>query len=141
MAFSRVNCLLPQHDRFGLHSGGIAIPLHLDVRTGQRRSRRDSRVERDFSGAKILFEPVKICRAGDRNNPGFLDEQPGERDLRAGHLFACGDPAQEIDEGVVRPARLFREARHDVAEIVLPEPGLVADCAGQKNLSERAEGH
>jgi hypothetical protein len=34
MAFSRVNCLLPQHDRFGLHSGGIAIPLHLDVRQG-----------------------------------------------------------------------------------------------------------
>jgi hypothetical protein len=34
--------------------------------------------------------------------------------------LALRDPAEQVDQGEVRLARLFREARHDVAEVVLP---------------------
>src|SRR5271165_7305592 len=54
---------------------------------------------------------------------------------------AVTTPRQEIDQGEVRLARRLREARHDVAEVVLRERGLVVDRAGQETLSERAEGH
>src|SRR5271165_1531356 len=54
---------------------------------------------------------------------------------------AVTTPRQEIDQGEVRLARRLREARHDVAEVVLRERGLVVDRARQEALSERAEGH
>ena len=51
-----------------------------------------------------------------------------------------GDLAEQIDQGLVRLARLRREARDDVAEVAAVERRVLVDRAGEEALAERAEG-
>src|SRR5439155_25385179 len=62
-----------------------------------------------------------------------------EGDLRGRRLLAPRDLTQQIDERLVCPARRRREARNDVAEVVLLEGRLFVDPPGQESLPERAK--
>ena len=48
------------------------------------------RRQRDFERANTLFQTVQIGRAGNRDDPRLLREEPGERDLRGSRLLAGG---------------------------------------------------
>jgi hypothetical protein len=85
----------------------------------------------DLGGGDVLLEPVQLRRAGNRNDPRPLGEQPGDRDLRRRRVLAPGDLAREVDEGAVGPARIALEARILRVEVRLFEPGALVDRAGQ----------
>src|SRR5262245_56476113 len=95
----------------------------------------------NVQGAEVLLEPVTLRRSGNRYHPWLLREQPGERDLRGRRVLARGERLEPLDECEVRLPVLFREARHDIAEIGRFERRFVVDRAGQKTLAERAEWH
>src|SRR5579862_1990026 len=95
--------------------------------------------ERDRRRAVVLVEAMELGGAGDRHDPRLLRQQPSERDLRRRHHLLCRDFAQPVDQPLVGLARLGREARHDVAEIIADEAGVGVDRAGQETLAERAE--
>src|SRR6266542_330869 len=117
----------------------IAGALHLDLRrSGVDRAEVLGR-QVDVRGAEVLLEPVQLRGPRDRHGPRLLRQQPRQRDLRGRRLLLPRDLAEQIDQGLVRLARLRREARHDVAEVVLVERGLLVDLPGQEPLPERAE--
>ena len=94
----------------------------------------------DCDGADVLLEARKLRRAGDRRDPRLLGETSSERDLRRGCLLASRNLTETIDERTVRLARLGREARHDIAEIVLVERRALVDGAREETFPSSARG-
>src|SRR4051812_16431900 len=47
-----------------------------------------------LDAAEVFLQTLEFARAGDRHNPGFLREQPGERDLCRRRLLACSDAGE-----------------------------------------------
>src|SRR4051794_15788690 len=130
---------LPSYTR--LQVGRIAVALHRDVGQGGFDLAQIVRTQLDGCPANILLETVQLGGAGDRHDPGLLSEQPGERYLCRRRVLARRDLAQHVDQALVGLAVLFREARHDVAEVGLIEADGLGDRACQESLAERAEGH
>ena len=60
---------------------------------------------------------MQLRGAWDWNNPRLLGQQPGERDLSGCRLLPFGDPAEQINQGLIRLERLRREAREGAAEV------------------------
>src|SRR5436190_19272890 len=89
----------------------------------------------------VFLEAMQLRSAGDRNDPGFLCEQPRERDLRGRRMLPECDSAEQINENLIGLASLRLEARNGVAEVAAVERGVLADRAGQKTLPQRTEGH
>jgi hypothetical protein len=48
----------------------------------------------DIRRTEVLFEPVELCRTGDRHDPRLLPEEPCDRDLRASRVLRERDPAR-----------------------------------------------
>ncbi len=94
----------------------------------------------DASRADVLLKPMELGGAGNRNDPRFLGQQPGERDLRRCRLLAGRNFSKQIDQGLVRLAGLRREARNDVAEIGTVEGRVLVDGARKEALAQRTEG-
>src|SRR5271166_1666050 len=117
----------------------IARPLHRDFGDGALDLMQILRGQLDCDGRDVLLEARKLRRAGNRRDPRLLGEKPSERDLRRSRLLAKRDLTETIDEGAVRLARLGREARHDVAEIVLVERRALVDGAREETFPERTE--
>jgi hypothetical protein len=84
---------------------------------------------------------VTLRGPGDRDDPRFLCEQPGQRDLRRRRLPTFGKRRQPIDEREISLPVLRGEARELVAEVRLLEGRGLVDLAGEKPSSEGAEGH
>ncbi len=103
----------------GLECGGIPVAFDLDPGESRADLGKIGGVERDVSRADVLLKAVNLGRPRDRDDPGLLGDEPGERDLGARRALARGDRPQKLDEGEVGLASRLREARHDVAEIVL----------------------
>src|SRR4051794_11716789 len=82
---------------------------------------------------------MQLRRARDGNDPRLLREQPGERDLCRRRVLAFRDPAEQIDERLVRFASVRRKAGDDVAKVGAVEGGLFVDLASEKALAQRAE--
>ena len=97
--------------------------------------------ELELRRAEVLLQAVRLGRAGDRDDPGLLGEEPGEGDLRRRRVLLLRDAAQQVDQGLVGLAGLGREARDDLAEVVGREGRGLVDLAGEEALAERAEGH
>ncbi len=74
-----------------------------------------------------------------RSDGGLPRQQRSEGELRGGGLFLHRDVPELFDQYMVLPAILGREARDDVAEIVLRKSRRLVDLAGWKALAERAE--
>src|SRR6266542_4941022 len=117
----------------------IAGALHLDLRRSGVDGADVVGRQLDVRCAEVLLEPIQLRRPGDRNEPRLLRQQPRESDLRRRRALPLRDLAEQIDQGLIRLARLRREARHDVSEVVLVERGLLVDLSRQEPLPERAE--
>ena len=74
--------------------------------------------ELDVGRGDVLLQAVQLRRAGDRDDPRLLGEQPGERDLRGRCVLPFRDPGQQLDEGAIRLPGVRVEARDGVAEVV-----------------------
>src|SRR5206468_8297213 len=87
----------------------------------------------------VLIQARQLGGARNRNDPGLLSEQPGERDLsRCGLLPFC-DLAKQIHQRQIRFPRLRREARNDVAEVGTIESRVLVDFSCEEALTKRTE--
>src|SRR5437762_4734395 len=75
--------------------------------------------------------------AWDGNDPRLLREQPCERNLSRCRLLPFCDVANQIDQGLIRFARLRREARESVAEIGTVECSVFVDLSCEKASAQR----
>lgn len=73
--------------------------------------------QREAGRGGVLLQPVRFRRSGDRNDPWFLRQQPGQRDLRRGAVVPSGDPLQQVHERPVLPPRFGAEAGDRGAEV------------------------
>ena len=62
---------------------GSTSTLYLYLRVSAFDLPKFIRREDDIDSAEIFFQVLEICRTQDRDNPGLLREQPGERDVCA----------------------------------------------------------
>jgi hypothetical protein len=74
--------------------------------------------------ADILLEPVQFGRAGDRQDSGALGKEPSKRDLRRRSAFPPPNFFEQVNQSVVRLARLGENRG-----MVLRKPELSADIA------------
>src|SRR3954451_7970647 len=79
--------------------------------------------------------------SGDRYNPGFLCEQPGQSNLRRRGVTGFRKVGHDIDEGMVRLARFRRKAWLLHPEVVAGERGVLINGAREESLAERTERH
>ena len=71
----------------------ILIPVadHRDVGHRSFDLLQVGRRQLDVDRAQVLIQSFEAARAGDRRDPGFLRQQPGQRDLRRGGALRRGD--------------------------------------------------
>jgi hypothetical protein len=72
-------------------------------------------LHRDF------FQTVQLRCSGDRYDPRFPSQQPGERDLGRAYLFLLRKGGDHIDQSLILLAILFAELRNSVPEIAAVE--------------------
>ena len=120
---------------------GIARPLHLDgSKSGFDVAQIVGR-KGDIGRREILIQAMTFGGSGDRYNPGFLREQPGQGNLRRSGVTDFRKPGQNIDELPVRSARFRRKARLLQPEVVAGERGVLIDGTREEALAERTERH
>src|SRR5579885_165510 len=115
----------------------VARTLHLDLRGGVLDLAQILGAQLHARRTQILFEALQLGRAGNRHDPRLLRQQPGQRDLGRRRALALRDSAQQLDQSLVRLARLGRKAGQAVAEVVLAELRVLIDGAGEKASAER----
>src|SRR5690349_3500336 len=77
---------------------GVARTMNLDARRLVIELAQVVGRECDVDGAEILLEAMQLRRAGDRDDPRPLGEQPGEGDLRRRRAVCGGEPGEQLDE-------------------------------------------
>src|SRR5215831_3194447 len=98
----------------------VPSTLHLDLGNGVVDVAQV--VGRQFHGgsSEVLFQPMQLRGARDRNNPRLLGKQPSECSLCARRLLPGCDFAEHVNERLIRLASLRCEARND-AEVFAVE--------------------
>jgi hypothetical protein len=96
--------------------------------------------EFDRSCADVFLQAMQLRGARYRHDPRLVREKPGERDLGRRHFFPGSDFAELIDQGVIRLARLRREAGDDVAEIGAVERRVLVDRTREETLPSGLKG-
>src|SRR5256885_2030240 len=82
---------------------------------------------------------MKLGGAGNRNDPGLLREQPCKRNLRRRYFLFLRKITNQVNYSLVRLAVFRREARNDVAKVVLVELSVVVDLAGEEAFPQWTE--
>src|ERR1700733_8088714 len=81
---------------------------------------------------------MQLRGAWDRNKPGLLGQQPGERDLSQCRLLSFRDTVEQMNQGLICFERFRSEARQGTAEVGAVEGGVLVDLAREKALAQRA---
>jgi hypothetical protein len=119
---------------------GVASALHRDLRGGGLDLAEVIGRQLRVDGADVLVETLQPAGAGDRDDPGLLGERPRQGDLRGGGVLACGDRAEQVDQGLVRLAGLGGEAGDGGADVGAVERRGLVDLPGAEALAERTDG-
>src|SRR5579864_4937241 len=116
---------------------GVASALRLDLRVVDLTQVVGRQLDVDC--CVVLLEAVQLRRAGDRNEPRLLREDPCEGDLRSRCALSLRNLLEQLDEGAVRSQRLRVEARNGASEIRRLEGLVDVDLPGEESLAEWAE--
>src|SRR5664279_1034503 len=121
----------------------LGIPFPLDRDLGGGTLNLAQVFGRQFHGERsnVFVEAMRLGGAWNRNNPRLLGQHPGECDLCRCRFLPLCDCANQIDQRLVRLARLRREARQGAAEIRAVEARRFVDLARQEALAKRAVGY
>src|SRR4051794_13617590 len=92
----------------------VTSPLHTDLCSGTFYVAEILTCELYCCCADVLVEAVQLGRAGNRNDPRLLRQQPGKRDLAGRSALSLCDVLQQIDERLIGLPVLRIEARNAV---------------------------
>ena len=121
---------------------GVALALDGDLRGAARRSRAGRRASSSSSAApRFSSRRCSLVVPGIGTIHGFCASSQASATCAGVAPFCRRDAGQEVDERLVCLARLGREARHDLAEVVGREGRGLVDLARQEAFAERAERH
>src|SRR3984893_2878178 len=82
---------------------------------------------------------MQLRGAWDLNNPRLLRKQPSERDLSRCRLLPFCDPAEQINQGLIRLESLRREAREGVAEVGAVESRVFVHLSREEAPAKRTK--
>src|SRR5207244_12174211 len=93
--------------------------LHSDLCGGDVELSEIIRGELDSNRSDVLFKALQFRGAGNRNDPGFLCKEPGERDLSGCRILLRGECSNQINQSAISLAGLGREARETATIVFL----------------------
>jgi len=82
---------------------------------------------------------MQLGCARDGNDPRLLCKKPSESDLSGCRLLLFREPAEQINQRLVRFPILCGKARDDVPEIIFVEFRIFVDLAREEALAKGAE--
>src|SRR5271166_1663332 len=80
----------------------IPSPFELDLRGGTFDSAEIFRCKSDVRRPEIFFQAMQLGCARNRNDPRFLGQKPGERDLSRCCLLLFRESGEQINQGLIR---------------------------------------
>ncbi|HTU21809.1 MAG TPA: hypothetical protein VMG10_27470 [Gemmataceae bacterium] len=95
----------------------------------------------DGSRPDVLVQAMQLRGSRYWHHPRLLGKQPRERYLSRRRLLSLRDPAEQLDQGLIRLPCLRREARDGVAEVGAVELGVLVNLAREEALTQRAVGN
>src|ERR1700693_1608892 len=119
----------------------IPFPLHRDLRRCGLQLPEIVGRQLDRNRSDVLFEPVQLRRTRDGHERRLLRKQPSERDLRGRRFLLLRKFPQQVHQSLIRSSVLRREARYDIAEIVLVELRILVDLPSKEAFTKRTEGN
>jgi hypothetical protein len=97
------------------------------------------RGEFDGNRSDVLFQPFQFRGAGNGNNPGFLCQEPGERDLSGCRTLLRGKGSNQVHQPAICLACFSREAGETAAIILLIKLRAFRDRPREESLAKRTE--
>src|SRR5207245_5215246 len=85
------------------------------------------------------FKALQFRGAGNRNDPGFLCEEPGERDLSGCRILLRGECSNQIHKSAICLAGFRREAGETAAIILLVKLRVFRNRPREESLAKRSE--
>src|ERR1700758_2108230 len=120
---------------------GVAGSLYFDVCGGAIDFAEIIVREVDRKCSDVFVEARELRGTGDRNHPRLLRKKPCEGDLSGCRLLALCDPADQINDRLIRFSVFRLKARNGIAEIGAIEGRGFVNLACQETLAQRAEGN
>src|SRR6516225_5564278 len=117
------------------------MSLHRDVRSRVFDVAEITLGEFDGGRPDVLLQAMQLRGAWNWDDPGLLTEDPRQCDLGRRCLLPLSNLADQVDQGLVRLAGLWVEARDCIPEVVAVECGALVDLARKEALAQRAEGN
>src|SRR5476651_2071895 len=98
-----------------LHLFAVPCSCYADLGDGVPNLAQIIRCETEGYRTDILLESILLGRSRNRNDPGFLGQEPRERKLCRRRMLARGDCGEHIDQSHLGLARFRGKARYVVA--------------------------
>jgi hypothetical protein len=117
------------------------MSLHRDLRRRVFDAAEIALGEFDGGRPDVLLQAMQLRGAWNWDNLGLLSEDPRQRDLGGRCLLPLSNLADQVDQGLVRFAGLWVEARDGVPEVAAGECGVLVDLAREEAFAHRAEGN
>jgi hypothetical protein len=114
---------------------GVSSPSYLDLGGGTIDLAEVVGRQFDCHCSDVLVQARQLRGAWDRNDPRFLSEQPGQRDLSRCRLLPFCDAAEQFNQNLIGLERLWREARERAAKVGAVEGRVLVDLARKKTFS------
>src|SRR5437773_1670830 len=113
--------------------------LHCDLCGGNVEFPEIIRGEFDSKRSDVLFKALLFRGAGNRNDPGFLCKQPGERDLSGCRFLLRGKCSNQVHQTAICLAGFRREAGETAAIILLVKLRVFRNRPREESLAKRTE--
>src|SRR5579862_8444260 len=117
----------------------ITISVHWDLRSGRVEFAEIIRCEFDSDRSDVLFKALQPGGAGYGNDPGFLSQEPGQRDLSRSRIPLCSKCRNQIYQSLIGLPGFRREARETAAIVLRFKLRALRNRSGQKSLAKRTE--
>src|SRR5882724_8619609 len=113
--------------------------LHSDLCGGDVELPEIIRGELDGNRSDVLFKAFQFRGAGNRNDPGFLCKEPGERDLSGCRILLRGECSNQIHQSAICFAGFRREAGETATIVLLVKRRVFGNRPSEESLAKRTE--
>jgi hypothetical protein len=104
------------------------MSLHRDLRSRVFDIVEIALGEFDGGRSNVLLQAMQLRGARNWDDPGLLPEDPRQCDLGRRCLFPLSNLTDQVDQGLVRPAGLWVEAR-DYPKLIPIQPNPIAETS------------
>src|SRR5262249_580087 len=118
----------------------VAVPLDGDLRGGGIDVPKVVGRKLNRGRGDVLIKAAELRRAGNRDDPRLLRQQPGQGDLRGRGALLRADLGTQINHRCFGLPSLGRKAWQADTVVVAAEGGGLVDFAGEESPTQRTKG-